>query len=106
MNVWLLLGAGTVGFAAAWLVFELWRAWTPDAIRAQAPIDSGVAREVEQLHRQVAELQRELEMLRGSARAPTAPPVPIDAYEASASARTREVYDTRARQRVREQPQW
>ena len=106
MNVWLLLGAGMVGFAAAWLVFELWRAWTPDAIRAQNEPTPEVTRELEQLRRQVAELQREIETLRETARAPTAPPVPIESYEPAAATRPREVYDTRARQRVREQPQW
>jgi hypothetical protein len=106
MNVWLLLGAGMVGFAAAWLVFELWRAWTPDAIRAQNAATPEVTRELEQLRRQVAELQREIDTLRGTARAPTVPPVPIDTYEPAAPIRAREVYDTRARQRVREQPQW
>jgi hypothetical protein len=105
MNVWMLLGAGMVGFAAAWLTFELWRAWTPDAIRVQASIDPEVSRELEQLRRQVAELQRELETLRGSARAPSAPPVPMESFEPSPRP-AREVYDTRARQRVREQPQF
>lgn len=106
MNVWLLLGAGMVGFAAAWLIFELWRAWTPDAIRAHGPADPDVMREVEQLRRQVAQLQHELDVLRDGARAPVAPPVPMEAFEPAASTRAREVYDTRARQRVREQPQW
>ncbi len=113
MNVWLLIGAGMVGFAAAWLAFELWRAWTPDAIGAHAAADSELAREVEQLRRQVAELQLELDALRRGARAstsstrstaPIAPPVPMEAFESSP--RPREVYDSRARQRVREQPQW
>jgi hypothetical protein len=104
MDVWLLLGVGMAGFAAAWLVFELWRAWSPDAIRAQGTIDHEVARELEQLRRQIVELQRELDMLRGSARSPTAPPVPIETFEPAA--RAREIYETRARQRVREQPQW
>ena|SRR5436190_19240786 len=108
MNVWLLLGAGMVGFAAAWLIFELWRAWTPDAIRSHDAAGPEVTRELVQLRRQVAELQHELELLRDTARAPTAPPVPpvpMDTYEPAAP-RPREVYDTRARHRVREQPQW
>jgi hypothetical protein len=32
-SAWLLLAAVLVGFSAAWLVFELRRAWSPDALR-------------------------------------------------------------------------
>ncbi len=42
-SVWLLCAAAVAGFAAAWLAFELRRAWSPESLRQQSNDDEFVA---------------------------------------------------------------
>jgi hypothetical protein len=71
-NVWLLVAAACVGFAAAWLIFEVRRAWSPESLRsgaepAPAPQDTEtLERVVPMLVEEVTELRRELAELRTS----------------------------------------
>lgn len=71
-SLWLLVAAGMVGFAAAWLVLELRRAWSPEALRdarraarASAPNDDeSVVDLLPLLVDQVAQLRNDVEVLR------------------------------------------
>ena len=71
-SVWLLVAAACVGFAAAWLLFEVRRAWSPESLRSGAE-PAPAAQETETLERvvpvlvaEVTELRRELAELRTS----------------------------------------
>jgi hypothetical protein len=81
-SAWLLLAAGLVGFAAAWLAFETRRAWSPESLRsptAVAPAGpgpedgpdtaAGAVAETETmptLVEQVAQLRREITAVRAA----------------------------------------
>jgi hypothetical protein len=68
-SVWLLLAAGIVGFAAAWLAFEVRRAWSPEPEGSGArPVPTrGCAEDLSRLGPdlvdQMAELRRSLAWL-------------------------------------------
>jgi hypothetical protein len=79
MSTWFLVGAGMVGFALAWLVFELRRAWSPEALRDAARAtpfstserssdDESVRQILPLLVEQVAQLRDEVGALRESSR--------------------------------------
>src|SRR4051794_26237912 len=85
-SMWLLVAAGMVGFAAAWLLFELRRAWSPEALRDARPAapasepndDEAVVGLLPLLVDQVAQLRNDVEVLRNEHIQGT-PTVPVTA---------------------------
>jgi hypothetical protein len=71
-SLWLLLAAVLVGFAAAWLVSEVRRAWSPESLR-DADDGSAARRDAEDLRdlmpklvHEVAQLRREIAAVRAA----------------------------------------
>jgi TolA-binding protein len=62
----LLLAAVMVGFAAAWLVFEIRRAWSPEAVRVSDhdPAAAAAAEDVAHLAEELTQLRAEIAAVR------------------------------------------
>jgi len=70
-SVWVLLAAVLVGFSAAWLVFEVRRAWSPEALHVEEGSVSTVDTEalthlMPALVEQVTQLRREIAAVRAA----------------------------------------
>ncbi len=97
-SVWLLFAAAVAGFAAAWLAFELRRAWSPDALRRDSSDDSELVEYVRALEGDVDRLDRDVRVLRdelNALRAETHAAEPRHEPDAPEQAPEREIYHTR-----------
>jgi hypothetical protein len=71
-SLWLLLAAVMVGFSAAWLVFEVRRAWSPESLRradsnSAPPADTEDLRDLmPTLVEEVTQLRREIAAVRAA----------------------------------------
>lgn len=63
-SVWLLCAAAIAGFAAAWLAFELRRAWSPESLRQHSSDDQEFVAYVRALGVKVNRMDEELSALR------------------------------------------